>query len=104
VARHYSPKAFMIEAPNRLLKEYFERAEVSGDIPWQHLSDRDIKPIFEAYENAPEKTRRRMDEDFSANRALYQVDCARSNGGQPNGQTGQHRSRRDVRDTAGRDR
>lgn len=34
MARHYSPKAFMIEAPNRLFKEYFERAGLKDDISW----------------------------------------------------------------------
>jgi len=64
MARHYSPRAFMIEAPNRLLKEYYERVGLNGDIPWRHLSERDIGRVFEAYEKAPEKTRRKMDEDF----------------------------------------
>jgi len=64
MARHYSPKAFMIEAPNKLLKEYYELEGLNGDIPWQHLSERDIGRVFEAYENAAEPVRRRMDNDF----------------------------------------
>jgi hypothetical protein len=55
----------MIEAPNRLLKEYYERVGLNGDIPWQHLAERNIDRVFEAYQKAPEKTRRQMDEDFA---------------------------------------
>lgn len=33
MARHYSPKAFMIEAPNRLLKDYYERAGQNVPLP-----------------------------------------------------------------------
>ena len=64
MARHYSPRAFMIEAPNKLLKEYYARDGLNGDIPWQHLSEKDIDFVFTAYENAPEPVRRRMDSDF----------------------------------------
>ena len=49
MAQHYSPKAFMIEAPNSLLKEYYERQGLNGDIPWKHLSERDIGRVFGAY-------------------------------------------------------
>lgn len=62
--RHYSPRAFMIEAPNRLLKEYYERHGLGGNIPWQYLSERDIGRVVEAYENAPEQIRRKIDTDF----------------------------------------
>lgn len=64
MARHYSPKAFMIEAPNELLKEYYERHGLNSDIPWQHLSERDIGRVFEAYQNAPEDVSRSIDNDF----------------------------------------
>jgi len=37
----------MIEAPNRLLKEYYERAGLDGDIFWQRRSERDIGRILE---------------------------------------------------------
>ena len=64
MARHYSPKAFMIEAPNKWLKEYYEQEGLNGDIPWLHLHEKDIDFVFKAYENAPETVRRRMDNDF----------------------------------------
>ena len=64
MSRHYSPRAFMIEAPNRLLEQYYEGEGLGGDISWRHLSERDINLVFEAYQKAPEKIRRKMDEDF----------------------------------------
>lgn len=64
MARNYSPRAFMIEAPNKLLKEYYERHDLGGDIPWKHLSERDIDFVFRAYEKAPEAVRRQIDTDF----------------------------------------
>jgi len=64
MSRQYSPKAFMIEAPNRLLKEYYEGHALGEGIPWQHLSETDMGFVFKAYENAPEVVRRQMDNDF----------------------------------------
>lgn len=64
MARHYSPKAFLLEAPNRLLKQYFERLEIGSDISWEHLAERDTDLIYRACETAKEDLRRQMDDDF----------------------------------------
>ena len=64
MARQYSPKSFLRQAPNRLLKLYLEERGIGADIKWDDLREADIEPVFQAIETAPGKTQTEIDTDF----------------------------------------
>ncbi len=64
MARHYSPKSFLRQAPNPLLQRYLSGIGVGKDIPWKHLDKRSIDLVLRAIERAPERLRRVIDRDF----------------------------------------
>jgi len=64
MSRQYSPKSFLRQAPNTLLKQYLTKRGIGEDIPWKHLSERKIEHIQRAIDSAPEKIRREIDTDF----------------------------------------
>ncbi len=70
MARHYSPKSFLRQAPNRLLREYLARHEIGGDVPWKHIGERQYEHIQRVIDGAPERARREIDTAF---RLIYKM-------------------------------
>jgi len=51
MSRNYSPKTFLRQTPNRILKEYFHSKKLLQDIDFDNLREMDIDSIYEAMEN-----------------------------------------------------
>jgi hypothetical protein len=64
MARQYSPKTFLRQAPNTLLQRYLTEKGVGSDLPWDHLVENNIEPIYGAIEAVEERVRRVIDWDF----------------------------------------
>jgi len=64
MARQYSPKNFLRQAPNALLARYFQEKHVLAEVDFTALSETNIGPIYEAWDNLPSETRRSMENDF----------------------------------------
>ena len=68
--RQYSPKTFLRQAPNALLRRYLQKHEIGEDLPWDHLPETEIDLVFKTIEAAPETMRRRIDRDL---REIYEM-------------------------------
>jgi hypothetical protein len=64
MARQYSPKSVLRHVPNSLLRQYLTQKGVGADLPWKHLAENNIEPIYRAIEAAEERVRRVVDWDF----------------------------------------
>jgi hypothetical protein len=64
MARHYSPKNFLRQAPNALLSRYCQEKQVLAEVDFTALTETNIGPIYEAWDNLPSETRRSMESDF----------------------------------------
>jgi len=64
MARHYSPKNFLRQAPNALLARYCQEKEILAEVNFASLSETNIGPIYEAWDMLPSETRRMMESDF----------------------------------------
>ena len=64
MARQYSLKKFLRQAPNTLLERYLIERQVAADVPWQQLTKTGIDPVYRAIEAADEDVRRQIECDF----------------------------------------
>ena len=64
MARQYSPKNFLRQAPNALLARYCQEKKVLAEVDFTALSETNIGPIYEAWDNLSSETRRSMENDF----------------------------------------
>ena len=64
MARHYSPKNFLRQAPNALLACYCQEKEILAEVDFASLSETNIGPIYEAWDKLPSEARRMMESDF----------------------------------------
>ena len=51
---HYSPKQFIRQVPNPLLKAFFDQRGELSDLKWEKLGEVDADPVFEAWQALPE--------------------------------------------------
>jgi len=70
MARQYSPKSFLRQAPNYLLERYLTQLGVGRDIPWQHLRPGDWDLVYREIQRASDAIRRQIDRDF---REIYKM-------------------------------
>lgn len=63
MAGQYHLKSFLRRTPNELLQRYLGERGVGEGLPWEHLAGKEIEPIFEAIEGAPEHVRRRVESE-----------------------------------------
>jgi len=72
MARHYSPKSFLRQAPSELLRDYLTRKHVASRVQWRYLGEREKKVdvLMQAIGAAPEKARQEIDTDF---RRIYRM-------------------------------
>jgi hypothetical protein len=64
MASQYAPKTFIRRADNELLRKYLYGKGVGQDLEWESLKKRDIDPIFNAIETAPDGIRAQIERDF----------------------------------------
>ena len=64
MSRNYSPKTFLRQTPNTILKEYFHREKLLEDINFDELGDTQIDSIFEAMDKLDTKERNKIEADF----------------------------------------
>jgi hypothetical protein len=64
MSRNYSPKTFLRQTPNHILKEYFSRKELLGEIDFDKLGETEIDPIFAAVDILPDKQKNEIEADF----------------------------------------
>ncbi len=62
----YQPKLFLRRAPNVLLRRYLMDRGVGTDLPWKHLAETNIEPIYSAIERAEEAVKAEAVRDFRA--------------------------------------
>jgi len=72
MSRNYSPKTFLRQTPNHILREYFHRKDLLKEVDFDKLGDTEIEPIFEAIDNLPEKQRNSIEADF---RLINEMAC-----------------------------
>ncbi len=64
MARNYSPKVFLRQAPNELLRRYLSELGLDKSVPWDQVSDKHIDAVYKAIENLPEPDKQAIDRDF----------------------------------------
>ncbi len=64
MARHYSPKSFLRQAPNALLRSYLRGRGVGTDLSWDHLEEKKVDPIYQAIDKAPDDVKAEIVRDF----------------------------------------
>jgi hypothetical protein len=66
MATHYSPKQFLRQVPNPLLKAFFDQRGELADVGWDELGEMDADPVFEAWQALPETSRNDVERWFRA--------------------------------------
>ena len=66
MATQYSPKQFIRQVPNVLLKAFFDRRQELADVEWDELGEMDADPVFEAWQALPETNRNDVERWFRA--------------------------------------
>ncbi len=64
MSRNYSPKTFMRQTPNYILKEYFRHKDLLKDIDFDKLGETQIDLIFEAMDELSDKQRNNIEAEF----------------------------------------
>ena len=60
----YSPKHFLRQVPNTLLKTFFDRRGELLEVKWDQLREMDADPVFEAWQALPEANRNDVERWF----------------------------------------
>ena len=60
MSRTFDPRRVLRQLSNTLLEEFFRRRGELGDVPWAGLRETQIEPIFEAWQNLPEGSRKEV--------------------------------------------
>jgi hypothetical protein len=64
MTRQYSPKTFLRQVPNYLLREFFARRGLLGDIPWELQEETQVGSIYDAWQALPDSERAEVDRVF----------------------------------------
>ena len=72
MARHYSPKTFLRQAPNRLLERYFQERRLLGEVDFAAIAETKIDPIFEVWQNLSSEIHGKVENDF---RDIHALSC-----------------------------
>ena len=64
MARHYQPKKFFRQAPNKLLKEYFRQRGILTEIDFSELGETQVEPIYGAWLKLPGDKINEMEQEF----------------------------------------
>jgi hypothetical protein len=64
MSRQYSPKTFLRQVPNQLLKDYFDRQNLLSDVLWYLQNETEVEIIYGAWQALPEADRQAVEKDF----------------------------------------
>ncbi len=64
MSKTYSPKTFLRQTPNRMLKDYFRGKGLLKNIEFDELSETQIDSIMEAWQELPDKQRYQIEAEF----------------------------------------
>lgn len=64
MSRQYSPKTFLRQTPNPVLRRYFRAKGIDPEVVWDALTPRSIDPLYEAIEALPDGQREAVERDF----------------------------------------
>jgi len=64
MARQYSLRSFLRNAPNALLRRYLTDKGIGSDLGWDSLGETQVGPILEAIERAPAEVRVEVERSF----------------------------------------
>jgi hypothetical protein len=73
MTRDYSPKTFLRQTPNTILKEYFRCKDLLADIDFDSLNETNIDPISEFLDGIPENQKKQIEAEF---RQINEMSCA----------------------------
>jgi len=57
MAKQFDPRKVLKHVSNNLLREFFSRHAVLGDVPWGEMGETHIEPVFEGWQKMPERDR-----------------------------------------------
>lgn len=66
MAREYQPRRFFRNAPNLMLQRYFAARNVLSEVNFDALTETQVEPIYEAWLELPDDSRKEMEQDFQA--------------------------------------
>jgi hypothetical protein len=66
MARQYSPRTFLRQVSNHLLKEFFDQRQELAEIPWVTQGETEIGLIYDAWQALPAPQRSEVDRAFQA--------------------------------------
>jgi len=64
MSRQYSPKTFLRQTPNPVLRRYFRSKGIDPEVDWDALTPRKIDALFDAIEALPDTQRDAVERDF----------------------------------------
>ncbi len=73
MSRQYSPKSFLRQVPNHLLKEFFDRKHQLKEVPWASLKETHVGLIYAAWQDLPPEERAEVEGAFQA---VHEMACA----------------------------
>lgn len=60
----YNPRKFLLLIPMAMLRQYFERRSVLGDLAWDDLNENDHEVVYIAWQALPQRSRDSIGVDF----------------------------------------
>lgn len=60
MAKHFDPRKVLRQISNPLLKEFFDRRGELHDVAWEELTETRIEPVFQAWQQLPERPRKEV--------------------------------------------
>lgn len=60
MAKHFDPRKVLRQISNPLLKEFFDRRGELRNVAWEELTETRIEPVFEAWQQLPERPRKEV--------------------------------------------
>jgi hypothetical protein len=70
VSQPYNPRSVIRQTPNALLSQFFEQFPDFADVDWSGLTETEIGPVFERWQDLPEQARNKIDTVFRKVHAL----------------------------------
>ncbi|MBF0422165.1 MAG: hypothetical protein HQL73_04155 [Magnetococcales bacterium] len=64
MARHYHPRKFFRNVPNKLLRRFFHQEGVLGELAWDDIGEAKVDPIYDAWLTLDQETRDRLERSF----------------------------------------
>ena len=73
MSRDYSPRTFLRQTPNAMLKAYFHKKKLFADVDFDSLGETDIEPIAQALDVVPARQKSEIEAEF---RQINDMACA----------------------------